>query len=156
MGCQCGFGGGSGGGGGGTFPPTSPVIVPAWFRIGAFQYMDFLTDNNVASWGVYNLPIKGVVHGAIITPVEQFDGDGLTSYTVSVGTATDETVFSGPLDVLAAVPGDAVAQVSAPLLVQLDHVSAIPLYIWTRTTGGGLDGGTAGEFTLDLLLSVSP
>jgi hypothetical protein len=156
MGCQCGFGGGSGGGGGGTFPPTAPTIVPAWFRIGTFDFSDFSTDNDVASWNEYDLPVKGVVHGLILTPVVQFAGVGLTSYTVSVGTAADETLFSGALDVLAAVPGDGVAQVTSPLLIQLDHVSIVDVFLWTRTTGTGLDGATAGQFTLDMLISVSP
>ncbi len=156
MGCQCGFGGGSGGGGGGNFPPTSPVIVPAWFRIGTFDYADFSTDSDGGSWNIYDLQAKGVVHGLILTPVVQFAGPDLTSYTVSFGTAADETLFSGALNVLATVPGDGVAQVTSPLLIQLDHVNPADLFLWTRTTGAGLDAATAGQFTLDMLISVSP
>lgn len=153
--CRCGgFGGGSGGGGG-VFPPTAPVIVPAWFRIGAFTYEDFQTDNIEFSLNAYDLPTKGVMHGVVVTPVTQFAGPGFDAITVEFGIIGDYAKFTAPLDILSAVPGATVAQV-VQLFEQINHAAITDLFVTLRSVGAGLDAMTAGAFTIDALISVTP
>ncbi len=140
----------------GTFPPTAPVIVPAWFRIGTFTHEDFQTDNTVFALNPYDLPIKCVVHGLILTPVTQFDGVAITSYTLEIGTTTDPERFAGPFEMLDVDPGTGVVFQTAALLDQADHVNPVDMFITARSVGAGLDASTAGEFYLDMLLSVTP
>lgn len=153
MGCQDGFSGGSGGGG--DFPPVAPVIVPAWFRVDSFTFEDFSTDGVEVSLASYVIPARGVLHGILITPVTQFAGVGLTSYTIECGITGTLDRFSSPLDVLAAVPGATVAQL-LPLFDQVNHSATTELQVTARTTGASLAAATAGAFTLDILISVSP
>jgi len=153
--CRCG-GFSPGGSGGGYVPPTVPVITPAWFRVGSYTFADFSSGSDSFDLNAYAIPIKGVVHGVIITPVTQFAGPLLESYAIQIGVVGDTARYQSPVDLLTVVPGNGVQVVSLPLLDQLDHVAATSLRIVAISQGTTLDAATAGAFYVDILISVTP
>ncbi len=137
-------------------PPTVPSIVAAWFRIGNFTFADFSTGSDSNSLGVYVIPPKGVIHGFILTPTQQFAGALLTSYAIQIGLLGDTARYQSPVDLLNTVPGNAVQIVTAPLLDQVNHVATSSIYLTALSQGTLLDGATAGAFYVDVYISVTP
>src|SRR5689334_16710149 len=105
--CCNGFGS-PGSGGGGYVPPTIPVITPAWFRVGSYTFADFTSGSDSVELAAYAIPVKGVVHGRILTPVTQFAGALLTSYAIQIGIEGDTARCQAPVDLLNVAPGNGV------------------------------------------------
>lgn len=143
-------------GGGGYVAPTVPVITPAWFRVGEYTFEDFSTDVDFFDLDAYNIPVKGVVHGLILTPTEIFTGPLLTSYAIQVGIVGETNRYQSPVDLFSVAPGAGIQIVTPPILDQISHVYVTPLHIVALSTGTTLDAATAGAFYLDILLSVTP
>ena len=137
-------------------PPTVPSIVAAWFRVGQYTFEDFSTGSDSNSLGVYVIPPKGVIHGLILTPTEQFAGPLLTSYAIQIGILGDTARYQSPVDLLNTVPGNGVQIVTPPLLDQINHVATSALYITALSQGTLLDEATAGAFYVDVYISVTP
>ncbi len=137
-------------------PPTVPVITPAWFRVGSYTFADFSTVIDSFDLNAYTIPIKGVIHGTLITPVTQFAGPLLEAYSIQIGVVGDTARYQSPVDLLNVVPGNGVQIMSPPLLDQVNHVATSSLRIVAISQGTTLDAATAGAFYVDILISVTP
>ncbi len=141
--------------GGGGFPPAGPDVAPVWFNVGEFSFADFSTDGAVTNIDPYTIPLRGVLHAVLVTPITRFDGAGLTSYTIECGIFSETDRFTSPIDLAITVPGPTVKQLIG-MLDQIDQENATDFRITARAEGTGLDGVTAGLFRVDILLSLSP
>ncbi len=86
--------------GGGTFPPTSPVIVPAWFLLGTLVYTDFTTPG-ASTKLFYATAAKTMLHGFFTRVTTGFTGVGSADSSLMLGYGSF-TALTGIMNVLAA------------------------------------------------------
>lgn len=88
--------------GGGTFPPTTPVIAPAWFLLGTKTFADFVSPAGGSLSFYASLP-NTFFHGFFIRVTTAFLGN-----EISISNLTLASDFRGDLTALidASVVGD--------------------------------------------------
>jgi hypothetical protein len=102
------------------------------------------TTNNIA---LFSLPSSSIIHGMKMLIVTPFTG--LTTYTVSVGDGTINTLYASAFDVTQAVN---TYQLTSTFGGE-SLVSATNIYATSVCTGGNLSAATAGTVSIFALLS---
>lgn len=83
----------------GTYP--SPTVLPAFpkWRKYPVDYTEFASASLTATYTLFTLPAKGIIHAAFINPTVSFTGGIVASSTMSVGTAGSPTKYYTPVSV---------------------------------------------------------
>lgn len=129
------------------------TATPTWTRT-TLTFSSFSAAALTNDISLVVLPAKTMLHQVVLKHSAPMAGSGLTSYTVSVGLATNFTAYTQPFDVKQAVSQ------TGRSITQVDDVpnfgSTQDVRIQAVSTGTNLNNVTSGTLDVWLLTSVLP
>jgi hypothetical protein len=124
--------------------------APRWFSIGTLPASYFSTNGTSNTMPLFWLPGGGMVHGIHIYPTSIFYAPSLSTYTVSVGIATNTTLLASAYSCTSILSTD--FQLSENFYA-FDMVNTTEITITAVSSGVNLNAVKQGTVSVKALLS---
>jgi len=122
----------------------------SWIKI-TKTYSEFSTAATTNTIDLYTLPAKGVLHNTFIKHSSQFQGGGITEYTVSVGITGNLQKYALKTDVFQSVGDQNYGQYVYGAIE--DFGNTVTMKITAESVGANLNAATQGSVDIQLFLS---
>lgn len=127
-----------------------PLNIGKWVK-SSIAYTDFAGFGSTATLFLYNLPLGGVIHSAVIYPTVAFAGSSITGVTLSLGTFGLPRTIAPAFDVTATPSGDNFQITNVEQ--SYDMLNVTQILITGTATGATLNALSAGAADIYLFVT---